>query len=92
MLQFIDEFIHLKEEENSNNNQSNAFVEPLIIKINSLEKEIKSLKIERENNIKIINDLNNRIKLLEKKTNNDIEFKTNDMKKIIHSLSDKEKK
>ncbi len=92
MLQYIDEFIHLKEEEKSNNNQNNAFVEPLIAKINSLEKEIKSMKMEKENNIKIINELNNRIKLLEKKANNDIEYQANDMKKIIHSLSDKEKK
>ena len=92
MLQYIDEFIHLKEEEKSNNNQNNVFVEPLIAKINSLEKEIKSLKMEKENNIKIINELNNRIKLLEKKTNNDNEYKDNDMRKIIHSLSDKEKK
>ena len=92
MLKYLDEFIHLKEEEKSNNNQNNVFVEPLITKINSLEKDIKSLKMEKENNIKIINELNNRIKLLEKKTNNDNEYKENEMKKIIHSLSDKEKK
>ena len=66
MLQYLDEFIHLKEEE-KNNNQLNILIEPLVIKINILEKEIKNLKKEKEENKKQISELNNKIINLKKK-------------------------
>ena len=88
MLQYLDEFIHLKEEE-KNNNQLNILIEPLIIKINILEKEIKNLKKEKEENKKQISELNNKIINLEKKIEN---YNYNEMQDIIYSLSDKEKK
>jgi len=88
MLQYLDEFIHLKEEE-KNNNQLNILIEPLVIKINILEKEIKNLKKEKEENKKQISELNNKIINLEKKIEN---YNYNEMQDIIYSLSDKEKK
>ena len=88
MLQYLDEFIHLKEEE-KNNNQLNILIEPLVIKINILEKEIKNLQKEKEENKKQISELNNKIINLEKKIEN---YNYNEMQDIIYSLSDKEKK
>ena len=89
MLQYLDEFIHLREEE-KNNNKNNMELEPLMIKINSLEKEVKNLKKEKEENNKTIMELNNKIVNLEKEMNN---YKNNNnMQDIINSLSDKEKK
>ena len=71
MLQYLDEFIHLKEEEKTNNHNNNSIIiEPLVSKINSLEYEIKNLKKEKEENKKIISELNNKISCLEKKMDN----------------------
>jgi len=90
MLQYLDEFIHLKEEEKTNNHNNNSIIiEPLVSKINSLEYEIKNLKKEKEENKKIITELNNKIACLEKKMDN---YNYNGMQDIIYSLSDKEKK
>ena len=88
MLQYLDEFIHLKEEEKTEN-QNNILIEPLLVKINILEKEIQSLKKEKEENIKTISELNNKIYMFEKKLNN-VDY--NGIQDIIYSLSDKEKK
>lgn len=90
MLQYLDEFIHLKEEEKTNNHNNNSIIiEPLVSKINSLEYEIKNLKKEKEENKKIITELNNKIACLEKKMDN---YNYSGMQDIIYSLSDKEKK
>ena len=91
MLHYLDEFIHLKEEEKSDhqNNINNLPIEPLIIKINLLEKELKNLNKEKEDNNKIISELKNKIINLEKKIDN---YNYNSMQDIIYSLSDKEKK
>jgi hypothetical protein len=89
MLQYLDEFIHLREEE-KNNNQNNITLEPIMKKINSLEKEIKHLRKEKEENKKTIMELSNKIINLEKQMDN---YKcNNNMQDIIYSLSDKEKK
>ena len=89
MLQYLDEFIHLREEE-KNNNQDKRTLEPLMKKINGLEKEIKHLRKEREENKKTIMELSNKIINLEKQMDN---YKcNNNMQDIIYSLSDKEKK
>ena len=88
MLQYLDEFIHLKEEEKTEN-QNNILIEPLLVKINILEKEIQSLKKEKEENKKIISELNDKIYMFEKKLNN-VDY--NGIQDIIYSLSDKEKK
>ena len=90
MLQYLDEFIHLKEEEKTNNHNNNSIIiEPLVSKINSLEYEIKNLKKEKEENKKTITELNNKIACLEKKMDN---YNYSGMQDIIYSLSDKEKK
>ena len=90
MLQYLDEFIHLKEEEKTNNHNNNSIIiEPLVAKINSLEYEIKNLKKEKEENKKTITELNNKIACLEKKMDN---YNYSGMQDIIYSLSDKEKK
>ena len=91
MLHYLDEFIHLKEEEKSDhqNNINNLPIEPLIIKINLLEKQLKNLNKEKEDNNKIISELKNKIINLEKKIDN---YNYNSMQDIIYSLSDKEKK
>ena len=91
MLHYLDEFIHLKEEESSDhqNNINNLPIEPLIIKINLLEKEIKNLNKEKEESNKIISELKDKIASLEKKIDN---YNYNSMQDIIYSLSDKEKK
>ena len=91
MLHYLDEFIHLKEEEklDHQNNINNLPIEPLIIKINLLEKELKNLNKEKEENNKIISELKNKIINLEKKIDN---YNYNSMQDIIYSLSDKEKK
>ena len=93
MLHYFDEFIHLKEQEKKDNdginNIPNMPIEPLVIKINNLEKEIQNLKKEKEENKKIILELNEKIITLEKKLDNN---RSDDMKDIIYSLSDKEKK
>ena len=89
MLQCLDEFIHLKEEEKNNDFQYTLMIEQLNIKINTLEKEIKSLHKEKNENKKIIMELNNKILDLEQKINNN---NYNNMQDIIFSLSDKEKK
>ena len=88
MLQYLDEFIHLKEEEKTEN-QNNILIEPLLVKINILEKEIQSLQKEKEENKKTISELNDKIYILEKKINN-VDY--NGIQDIIYSLSDKEKK
>jgi len=88
MLQYLDEFIHLKEEEKTEN-QNNILIEPLLVKINILEKEIKSLKKEKEENKKTISELSDKIYMFEKKLNN-VDY--NGIQDIIYSLSDKEKK
>ena len=88
MLQYLDEFIHLKEEEKTEN-QSNILIEPLLVKINLLEKEIQSLKKEKEENKKTISELSDKIYMFEKKLNN-VDY--NGIQDIIYSLSDKEKK
>ena len=88
MLQYLDEFIHLKEEEKTEN-QNNILIEPLLVKINILEKEIQSLKKEKEENKKTISELNDKIYIFEKKLNN-VDY--NGIQDIIYSLSDKEKK
>ena len=88
MLQYLDEFIHLKEEEKTEN-QSNILIEPLLVKINILEKEIQSLKKEKEENKKTISELSDKIYMFEKKLNN-VDY--NGIQDIIYSLSDKEKK
>ena len=41
MLQYLDEFIHLKEEEKDNVSQSNLMINQLNIKIKLLEKVMK---------------------------------------------------
>ena len=93
MLHYFDEFIHLKEQEKKDNDNINNIpnipIEPLVIKINNLEKEIQNLKKEKEENKKIIFELNEKIITLEKKLDNN---RSDDMKDIIYSLSDKEKK
>ena len=91
MLHYLDEFIHLKEEEKSDNqnNINNIPIEPLILKMNFLEKEIQNLNKEKEENNKIILELKNKITNLEKKVDN---YNYNSMQDIIYSLSDKEKK
>ncbi len=89
MLQCLDEFIHLKEEEKNNDFQYTLMIEQLNIKINTLEKEIKSLHKEKNENKKIIMELNNKILDLEQKINNN---NYNNMQDIIFSLSNKEKK
>ena len=91
MLHFFDEFIHLKEQEKKDNT-NNIQIEPLIIKINYLEKEIKNLHKEKEENKKIISELNEKIINLEKKLDENNKDNNNDLKDIIYSLSDKEKK
>ena len=88
MLQYLDEFIHLKEEEKTEN-QNNILIEPFLVKINILEKEIQSLQREKEENKKAISELNDKIYMLEKKLNN-VDY--NGIQNIIYSLSDKEKK
>ena len=85
MLQCLDEFIHLKEEQKNNDLESNLIVEQLKIKIDLLEKEIRTLYIEKNENKKIIMELNNKILNLERQINN------NNMHDIIFSLSNKEK-
>ena len=90
MLHYFDEFIHLKEQEKQDNDGiNNISIEPLVIKINNLEKEIQNLQKEKEENKKIILELNEKIITLEKKLDNN---RSDDMKDIIYSLSDKEKK
>ena len=89
MLQCLYEFIHLKEEEKNNDFQYTLMIEQLNIKINTLEKEIKSLHKEKNENKKIIMELNNKILDLEQKINNN---NYNNMQDIIFSLSNKEKK
>ena len=85
MLQCLDEFIHLKEEQKNNDLESNLIVEQLKIKIDLLEKEIRTLYIEKNENKKIIMELNNKILNLERQINN------NNMHDIAFSLSNKEK-
>jgi chromosome segregation ATPase len=90
MLQYLDEFIHLKEEEKTENkNKNNLLIEPLLVKINILEKDIQNLQKEKEENKKTISELNDKIYMLEKKLNN-VDY--NGIQDIIYSLSDKEKK
>ena len=89
MLQYLDEFIHLKQEEKSNDCQSNLMIDKLNIKINILEKEIKNLQKEKNEDKKTIKELNNKIISLERKINN---YNYNNMQDIIYSLSNKEKK
>jgi len=92
MLQYVNEFIHLKEQEKNSmeNKLTNPLMDPLIIRINSLEKEIKDLKREKEEDKKIISELNNKISELETKINNN--NSASSMRDVIYSLSDKEKK
>ena len=78
MLQYLDEFIHLKEEEKNNTNQ-----------IDMLEKEIKVLNKEKNENQQTIRELNNKIISLERQINN---YNYNNMQDLIFSLSNKEKK
>ena len=85
MLQCLDEFIHLKEEQKNNDLESNLIVEQLKIKIDLLEKEIRTLYIEKNENKKIIKELNNKILNLERQINN------NNIHDITFSLSNKEK-
>ena len=61
MLQYLDEFIHLKEEQKNNVNQNNLILDKLNIKIDMLEKEIKILNKEKNENQQIISELNNKI-------------------------------
>ena len=89
MLQYLDEFIHLKEEEKDNLSQSNLMINQLNIKIKLLEKEIRILHKEKEENKETISELNNKIFNLEKQINN---YNYNNMQDIIFSLSNKEKK
>ena len=89
MLQYLAEFIHLKQEEKNNDFQSHLMIDQLNIKINLLEKEIRILHKEKNENKKIIMELNNKILDLEQKINNN---NYNNMQDIIFSLSDKEKK
>ena len=88
-LQYLDEFIHLKQEEKRNDCQSNLMIDKLNIKINILEKEIKNLQKEKNEDKKTIKELNNKIISLERKINN---YNYNNMQDIIYSLSNKEKK
>jgi len=87
MLRYLDEFIHLKEEEKSNN-QLNSSIEPLLTKINKLENEVKILKDEKEQSQNIITELNNKINYLEEQMQ---KYNCNNMNDIIYSLSDKER-
>ena len=64
MLQYLDEFIHLKEEEKDNLSQSNLMINQLNIKIKLLEKEIRILHKEKEENKDIIFSLSNKEKKL----------------------------
>ena len=89
MLQYLDEFIHLKEEEKDNVSQNNLMINQLNIKIKLLEKEIRLLHKEKEENKEIISELSNKIISLEKQINN---YNYNNMQDIIFSLSNKEKK
>jgi hypothetical protein len=89
MLQYLDEFIHLKEEEKESTSQNNLIINQLNIKINLLEKEITKLHKEKTENIKTIEELNNKIINLERQINN---YNYNNMQDIIFSLSNKEKK
>lgn len=88
MLQYLDEFIHLREEEKTES-QNNILIEPLLVKINILEKEIQNLKNEKEEDKKTIAELYDKIHMFEKKLNN-VDY--NGIQDIIYSLSDKEKK
>ena len=89
MSQYLDEFIHLKEEEKDNVSQSNLMINQLNIKIKLLEKEIRLLHKEKEENKETISELSNKIISLEKQINN---YNYNNMQDIIFSLSNKEKK
>ena len=89
MLQYLDEFIHLKEEEKNNTNQNNLIVDKLNIKIDMLQKEIKVLNKENNENQQTIRELNNKIISLERQINN---YNYNNMQDLIFSLSNKEKK
>jgi hypothetical protein len=89
MLQYLDEFIHLKEEEKESTSQNNLIINQLNIKINLLEKEITKLHKEKAENIKTIEELNNKIINLERQINN---YNYYNMQDIIFSLSNKEKK
>ena len=89
MLQYLDEFIHLKEEEKENISQSNLMINQLNIKIKLFEKEIRILHKENKENKETISELNNKIISLEKQINN---YNYNNMQDIIFSLSNKEKK
>jgi len=89
MLQYLDEFIHLKQEEKDTDFQNNLMIDQLNVKINLLEKEIRILHKEKNENKKIIIELNNKIQSLERQINNN---NYNNMQDIIFSLSNKEKK
>ena len=89
MLQYLDEFIHLKEEEKESTSKNNLIINQLNIKINLLEKEITKLHKEKAENMKTIEELNNKIINLERQINN---YNYNNMQDIIFSLSNKEKK
>ena len=89
MLQYLDEFIHLKQEEKNNDFQCNLMIDQLNIKIDLLEKEIRMLHNEKNENKKTIMELNNKIINLERQIN---KYNYNNMQDIIFSLSNKEKK
>lgn len=110
MMQYFDEFLNLKEEEKYNNRKlegsSIEINNQILSKFNSLEKEISNLKKEKEENKKIIGELNHKIIILEeqiKLNSNDIKnINSNNSKNIyancstleniVNSLSDKEQK